>query len=550
MTDPFAVVDLFSGPGGLAEGFAGIREHHERVRFKVVLSIEMEPMAHRTLLLRSFLRNFPSGFPEEYYEFLNGVGSREPDWARLYPDQWRAANDETRCMTLGTPEATTFLQKRIREIRDRYGDRTILLGGPPCQSYSVVGRVRNAGNTDYDPVSDGRQLLYREYAKVLEQLQPAVAVLENVRGMTSAKHSGQPIFPQIMRALADAGGRNQYRLYPVTAPHAGRPWTDETNPEGLLVRAEEHSIPQRRHRVFVVCIRHDAAVTLPDDCLPMLRRTTPSAVSVHDVIGEMPRLRSRLSRKDDEASWQQSLKRAHERVLICILRMPPECASKLRPELDRARASISGDALPYGDVPGSTGLPHTCPAALRDWLFDANLAKLPNNETRGHMDDDLGRYLYASAYAHAFSKSPKAADFPAALAPRHSNWNTGKFRDRFRVQLSDRPATTITSHISKDGHYFIHPDPAQCRSLTVREAARLQTFPDNYFFHGGRTQQYVQVGNAVPPYLARQIAEEIWKTLKHRDRANSRSRQRKRSERTQPVGAQPFRGGVSGAINP
>jgi DNA (cytosine-5)-methyltransferase 1 len=152
------------------------------------------------------------------------------------------------------------------------------------------------------------------------------------------------------------------------------------------------------------------------------------------------------------------------------------------------------------------------------WFLDAKIGGVCNHSSRAHMQSDLLRYLYAACYGRLLHASPKLCDFPAALLPDHKNVQVdGKedyFDDRFRVQLADRPATTITSHIAKDGHYYIHFDPTQCRSLTVREAARLQTFPDNYFFCGPQTHQYKQVGNAVPPILAREIAAIVSRILK------------------------------------
>ncbi len=512
MNSAVPVIDLFSGPGGLAEGFAGCRDPEGQPRFRIELSVEMERSAHRTLRLRAFLRKFPpSELPPEYHDFLNRGARDEPDWKTLYPEEWNDARHETKCLQLGTPEATTFVEKRIRRIRGKYGSRTVLLGGPPCQSYSLVGRARNAGNAAYDPNKDERQSLYRVYVRVLRQLRPAIAILENVKGMLSARHLGHSVFDRVMASLRDASGVDSYRLYALASRREGGFWKQGHDPKDFLVRAEEYGVPQARHRVFVVCLRREIADHLPADVLLKLERSD-ATVPVKDVIGGMPLLRSRLSRGDSEVAWRSAVTAACE----LIQRIPrPEMTRAQRSffeeALESARQTTRNPALPYRDAVGSTSL--SCPSDLRDWILDEKLDRLPNNETRGHMPQDLARYLFAAAFGVAKGRSPKSPDFPRELAPNHANWGTGKFGDRFRVQLSGLPCRTVTSHISKDGHYFIHPDPGQCRSLTVREAARLQTFPDNYFFFGGRTQQYVQVGNAVPPYLARQIAERAWSVL-------------------------------------
>ena len=154
------------------------------------------------------------------------------------------------------------------------------------------------------------------------------------------------------------------------------------------------------------------------------------------------------------------------------------------------------------------------PKHLQSWLPDPRLDVILNHEVREHMSADLMRYAYASAFARVQGYSPRGAkEFPIGLHPHHKNWKSGKFVDRFKVQIGDAPSSTVTSHLAKDGHYFIHPDPSQIRSLSVREAARLQTFPDNYFFEGKRGAQYRQVGNAVPPWMARQIADVVYSFL-------------------------------------
>jgi len=158
---------------------------------------------------------------------------------------------------------------------------------------------------------------------------------------------------------------------------------------------------------------------------------------------------------------------------------------------------------------------------LAGWYHDPRMSGVCNHSTRGHIREDLHRYIYAACYADLYKRSPTVRDSPRGLWPAHKNVqsavNGNMFPDRFRVQFAGVPSTTITSHISKDGHYYIHYDASQCRSLTVREAARIQTFPDNYFFEGDRTPQYKQVGNAVPPLLAREIARIVCDLVRSED---------------------------------
>ena len=223
-------------------------------------------------------------------------------------------------------------------------------------------------------------------------------------------------------------------------------------------------------------------------------------MTVDEALRGLPALRSGLSKDDSRAAWQQVV-RDHAERIAALDTLSPDLSRQLR---QVARSNSLPDhrvAIRPGDDRPS--------APLDGWLCDPRLSVVLHHDTRGHIPADLGRYLFSSTFTKATGRAPKLSEFPDWLQPEHRNRESGDFADRFRTQAAIRPSTTVTSHISKDGHYFIHPDPFQCRSLTVREAARLQTFPDNYFFCGPRTMQYHQVGNAVPPYLAWQIAKAV-----------------------------------------
>lgn len=515
MTTSYSVVDLFAGPGGLGEGFSALRGADGHPSFRIALSIEKDLSAFRTLRFRAFFRRATD----------RGI---DVDWSALEPTRrdaeqvfleaqsaaarslWLEAESEVLCAELGSTQD----RRTVKEAFSKVEGPTVLIGGPPCQAYSLAGRARNVGIEGYRPEDDQRHFLYREYVSSLDNLRPDAFVMENVKGILSAKVRRGGVFERIVSDLQDAG----YLLFPL-APR--RPLNGQTaDPSSFVIRSEDFSVPQARHRVIIVGFRREVVERLGPEIASTLHRLIPQmfgasepAVALESAIGDLPELRGLLSSRSKAFGSPSEAVSAQAQEIRAAEDLPRLLGEsqllRLLQILDEAVAA--NRRTPNGR--GRRGSSARLPKGLRQWLTPRAEVGLHNHEPRRHMSSDLGRYLYAACYAKTTGRSPRATEFPEVLAPDHANWKSGKFVDRFRVQLADAPGTTVTSHISKDGHYFIHPDPTQCRSLTVREAARLQTFPDDYVFIGNRTQQYVQVGNAVPPFLALRIASVVRRVL-------------------------------------
>lgn len=495
------VVDLFAGPGGLSEGFA-------QAGFKMVLSIEKDPAAHKTLELRSFFHQFPARrVPRDYYRHLRGELPRE-DLFRRHRGQARRARVIAWRAELGI-EREEVVDARIR-LALRKAEHWVLLGGPPCKAYSIAGRSRRVNDPTFD--TDKLHTLYVHYLRILAVHRPSVFVFENVKGLLSSRLQSEPTFERILSDLRDPtktlAHQNGHlgRLRPVTynVRSFTVPLNESHQPRGAdaVIRAEQYGVPQARHRVILLGVRSDLE-TEPERL--KCRNEVPTA----RILRDLPRLRSRLSQEpDSNENWLAALSEISSSPLLQgVDRATRQSIRKTLNKAKRCR-EIGGRFLVTQSV--LRGVPQD----LANWLIDERLGGVCNHETRSHRRDDLNRYMFAACFAQRHGRSPLLEDFPQQLLPNHKNvpkaiQDSSHFSDRFRVQLAWKPSTTVTSHIAKDGHYFIHYDPSQCRSLTVREAARLQTFPDNYFFEGNRTEQYIQVGNAVPPFLALQLGRVV-----------------------------------------
>ena len=515
------VIDIFAGAGGLGEGFSSFPERGQSL-FDVRLSIEKDSVALDTLRLRSFFHLFPDGdAPPEYYSFIQSNGAKDLEiFSSRFRQDWKTASERVLNLEFGAEGFDEAQLDSAIEASVGSDQRDwVLVGGPPCQAYSHAGRSSRRAKDDYRPEEDKRHFLYEEYLRIISRHWPAVVIMENVQGILSSRVGGRKIFGNILRDLADPAGvfgdrrrthseRYRYRLYPLAAEH-GEPdlfGYSAKRPMDYVVNCEMFGVPQRRSRVILLAIRDDIARE-PDN----LELFPGSPATVKSVLAGLPRLRSGLTEeKDTGKAWMDVLRSALDEAWLDQIK--PDRDSNVRDRILQTLDTLLMPRSGRGSEFVRKKKKHNSEMSeyLKEWLLDDRLDGFCNHRTRSHMASDLHRYLFCASFARECEKSPKLSDFPTRLLPAHRSVDDalklGTFADRFRVQLADGPATTVTSHIARDGHYYIHFDPGQCRSLTVREVARLQTFPDNYLFCGNLGEQYTQVGNAVPPLLARQIA--------------------------------------------
>ena len=420
---PYTFIDLFAGAGGLSEGFI-------RAGFTPIAHIEMKQDACNTLKTRSafhYLQNHGQlSIYEEYLKNKEDGTDGSALWAQVPSEVTNAAI----CATIGEETIKGIFEK----VDSLKGNKTvdIIIGGPPCQAYSVAGRARMGKAVEEDP----RNELYKYYVQFLEKYNPKMFVFENVLGIITAKR-GEP-FADLKKLVDELG-------YDMAAK---------------VQIASQHGVLQNRQRVIIVGWKRNAS---PKYGYPELEIEDMPYTVMNDLFSDLP------TRKAGEGK-------------LC------EPISYTRPLSE----------MEYLEKSGIRGVLN----------FTTQHLARPTN------DNDREIYKIAVEMWKDGKRRLNYAQLPSRLQ-KHKNKET--FLNRFSVVDPDGCCHTVVAHIAMDGHYYIYPTPNptmdNVRSITVREAARLQSFPDDYFFEGSRTSALMQIGNAVPVILAQKIAEAIKKKL-------------------------------------
>jgi DNA (cytosine-5)-methyltransferase 1 len=407
-------IDLFAGAGGLSEGFFN-------AGFIPVAHVEMDKAACFTLKTRISFHYLKSiNQTNIYNSYLRGEITRE----ELYNQVPKEIIKSVINLPIGPYNNETIFGLISKQLNGEKVD--LIIGGPPCQAYSVVGRARSADGMRNDP----RNFLYIQYAAFLEKFKPRFFLFENVLGLKSAKDG------HYLKRMEELFWYKGYKM------------------KLYILAANNFGVLQNRKRIIIFGYRKDASIKLPD--LETIR--VPRSFKVENVFHDLPPINA----GEGLDKFGNYFSEANEYLTLTSIRNGSDVLTQ-----HIARPQSEQDKRIYR-------------IAVKKW----------NNEKQRLVYNDLPEDL----------KSHKN---------RHS------FFDRFKVVAKDLDySQTVVAHIAKDGHYYIHPDIEQNRSISVREAARLQSFPDNYYFEGiregqNRTSAFKQIGNAVPPLMAQKIAERV-----------------------------------------
>ena len=410
----YTFIDLFAGAGGLSEGFI-------QAGFEPIAHVEIEKSACNTLKTRAAFHHLKSiGKYDTYISYLKGEITREKLFSQV-PDE---ILDSIINLPIGK-ENNEFIHKKIEKCLGKQ-KVDLIIGGPPCQAYSLVGRSRSKTKMEGDP----RNYLFMQYAEYLEKYKPKMFVFENVLGLKSAK--GGHYLEEMEKLFNNKG--YQIKLF--------------------TLEAKNFNVLQNRKRIVILGWQKKINIDIPN--LEEIR--TEGEYSVDDLLKDLPILNAGEG-KDRYLKYRT-----------------------------KTTEYLESHALRNGvDI-------------------------LTQHIARPHREQDKEIYKIAVQKWDKQKERLNYNDLPEQLK---THQNRTSFFDRFKVVAADLPySQTVVAHISKDGHYYIHPDITQNRSLSVREAARLQSFPDDYYFEGekegaNRTAAFKQIGNAVPPLMAKQIAEKI-----------------------------------------
>jgi len=399
-------IDLFAGAGGLSEGF--IREG-----FSPIAHVEMNKEACDTLKTRmAFHYLKQKGKLKNYYAYLLNETSRNKLWDQI-PEQ---IIDSVITKEISKQTIQDIFRQIDNQLQKKKVD--LIVGGPPCQAYSLVGRSRDPNRMQ----GDKRNYLFRYYAEFLERYKPTYFVFENVLGLQTA--GNKKYLNEMINLFSEIGYSTDLKI----------------------LNAEDYGVLQKRRRVVIIGHRNRNKFMFPK-----LAKVPKIYQIKRDLFYDLPKLQP-----GEELQITKYTKPINKYLRI----------TQTRNEFEYVTQHI----------------------------------------TRQHNERDLQIYKIAiDKWLHKKERL-KYDELPAHLQT-HNKKNI--FLDRFKVIDPNGYSHTVVAHISKDGHYYIFPDSKQIRSLSVREAARIQSFPDNYFFEGGRTAAFKQIGNAVPPLMAAALARTI-----------------------------------------